>query len=112
MRIRCDDYDGVCVMSVTGEMTGEGAAAAKKNALECIEQRRISQFVIDLEKTAIIDSQGLEALLWIKRRCEDSDGQLKLAGMNLNLKKILEVTRLDHRFQCAPDVASALKTMR
>jgi anti-anti-sigma factor len=112
VRIRCEDYDGVCVMSVSGELAGDGAAAARKSAVETIEQRRINQFVIDLEKTAIIDSLGLESLLWIKRRCEDSDGQLKLAGLDANMKKILEVTRLDHRFQCAPDVPTALKTMR
>jgi len=57
------------------------------------------------------DSDGLETLLWLKRRCEDRLGQLKLANLDENCAKILEMTRLQHRLECPPDLASALKTM-
>ena len=37
--------------------------------------------------------------------------QVKVPAGILNLK-ILEITRLEHRFECHPDLAGALKTMR
>ena len=69
-------------------------------------------FVIDFEKTNFIDSEGLETLLWVKRKTEDLFGQVKLATLDENCKKILEITRLEHRFECHPDLPAALKTMR
>jgi anti-anti-sigma factor len=86
--------------------------STSKTAEEMIDHRQIVDFVVDLEKTPFIDSAGLEALLWVKRKCEDVFGQLKLAGADENVKRILEVTRLSHRFQCVADVPTALKTMR
>jgi anti-anti-sigma factor len=112
MPVKLEEYDGVCVLSATGDFTGEDVAAARKVAVEFIENRQITDFVVDLEKTSFVDSEGLEALLWIKRRCEDLFGQFKLAGAGENVKKILEITRLGRRFENAPDVPTALKTMR
>jgi anti-anti-sigma factor len=112
MPVKLEEYDGVCVLSATGDFTGDDVTAARKVASEFIEHRQIADFVVDLEKTAFIDSEGLETLLWIKRRCEDLFGQFKLAAADENVKKILEVTRLGRRFENAVDVPTALKTMR
>lgn len=112
MSIKLDEYDGICVLSATGNLTGEDAAAARKGAEEFIAQREICDFVVDLEKTGFIDSQGLETLLWIRRRCEELFGQFKLAAAGEHVKRILEVTRLNRRFESAQDVPTALKTMR
>jgi hypothetical protein len=48
----------------------------------------------------------------MKKKCEELFGQFKLAGLDDNLKKILEITRLEARFECHADITSALKTMR
>ena len=42
-----------------------------------------------------IDSEGLELLLWIKDYCGENNCQLRIAGLDENCAKILEVTRLD-----------------
>jgi anti-anti-sigma factor len=112
MPVKSEDYNGVCVIGVSGELAGDSAAAARRTAETTMQQRQIVDFIIDLEKAAFIDSQGLETLLWIKRRCEEMSGQIKLAGVDETIRKILAVTRLDHRFACAADVPTALKTMR
>jgi anti-anti-sigma factor len=112
MPVRCEEYNGVCVISVKGDLAGENVPPARKHAEDLIDRRQIVDFVVDLEHTPFIDSQGLETLLWIKRRCEDLFGSLKLAGADEHVRKILEVTRLSHRFECASDVTTALKTRR
>lgn len=111
MPVRCDEYSQVGVMIVDGDLSGENAAAVRTLADERIETRHIIDFVIDLEKCPFIDSEGLEALLGLKRRCEELFGQVKLAGLDENCRKILEITRLEHRFECQKEVAAALKMM-
>ncbi len=112
MAVKLDEYDGICVLTLTGDFAGEDVAAARKAAEETITQRQVADFVVDMEKASFIDSEGLEAVLWIKRRCEDLFGQFKLAAADDGIRKILEVTRLSKRFEIAVDVPSALKSMR
>ena len=67
--------------------------------------------VVDLDGCRSMTSEGLEALLSLLRQCEALGKPLKLAGVGTNCKAILHVTRLDRRFECCSDVASALKSM-
>jgi anti-anti-sigma factor len=112
MPVKCEEHNQVCVITLDADFVGDQIAQARTCSLESIEQRQIVDFVIDFEKAGFIDSEGLEALLMVKRRCEDLFGQVKLANLDENCRKILEVTRLDHRFECHSDLPSALKTMR
>ena len=112
MSVKCEEYSQVCVMEVQGDFLADTATIAKKSLEDYIDQRRIIDFVVDFQKSSFIDSDGLEALLWMKRRSEDLFGRLKLVNLDENCKKILEITRLDHRFECQVDLPTALKTMR
>src|SRR5947207_2393989 len=112
MSIKCDEYNQVCVLQPSGDLSGEVSEEARKKVEEEIDGKQIVDFVVDLEKCGFIDSEGLETLLWMKRKCEDLFGQIKLANLDENCRKILEITRLEHRFECHADLAGALKTMR
>jgi len=112
MPVKCEEYNQVCVVSVEGDLVGENAQAARKLVEERVDQRQIVDFVVDFEKASFFDSESLETLLWLKRRAEDLFGQVKLVNLDENCKKILEITRLEPRFECHNDLASALKTMR
>ena len=109
---KCEDYNNVCVVSLDGDLAGEANEIVRKLVDERVDNRQIVDFVIDFEKAGFFDSEGLGTLLWLKRRCEDLFGQLKLVNLDENCKKILEITRLEHRFESHPDLPSALKTMR
>ncbi len=112
MPVRCDEYDRVCVIGIDGDLNGENAACLRASADERIDRKQIVDFVVDLEHCPFIDSEGLESLLWLKRRCEDLFGQVKLIGLDENCRKILEITRLEPRFECQKDLAAAVKMMR
>src|SRR3954467_12911865 len=112
MPVKSEDYSSVCVITCDGDVTGEASVAIRAQVEGRIEQQRIVDFVIDLEKVDFIDSEGLETLLWLKRRSEDLFGQVKLVNLKENVQKILEITRLEHRFECHGDLTGALKTMR
>src|SRR5690606_20536718 len=99
MAITCEDYNQICVLRVDGDFVGEDVAAARQAVEEAIEQKQIVDFVIDMEKAPFVDSEGLETLLWMKSRCEELFGQLKLARLDETCRKIMQITRLDHRFE-------------
>ena len=112
MALKVEDYSNVCVVLLDGDLATTASEELRKAVEERIEQRRIVDFVVDFEKADFIDSEGLETLLWLKRRCEDLFGQTKLVNLDENCRKILEITRLEHRFECHGDLAAAIKTMR
>jgi anti-sigma B factor antagonist len=111
MPLKSDTYNNVCVIAPTGDFTGDDTSDLQKQVEELIETKQIVAFVIDFEKCGFIDSKGLSTLLWTKRRCEDLFGQLKLVNLDENCRKILEITRLSHRFECHQNLEAALKTM-
>ena len=112
MPITNQDYEKVCVVGVQGDFSGDEPALAQKFVQDAIAQRQIVDFILDLQACPFIDSAGLEALLWVKRRCEEMFGRVKLINLDDNVRKILEVTRLEPRFESCRDLATALKTMR
>jgi anti-anti-sigma factor len=112
MSIKCEEYNQVCVIAPAGDFVAENSAQARKAVEMHIDAKQIVNFVVDFEKAGFVDSEGLETLLWIKRKAEELFGQVKLVNLDENVHKILEITRLEHRFECLPDLAAALKTMR
>ena len=112
MPVKVDDYEQVCVLSVSGDLSAETAATVRKTVEDSIDQRQIVNFILDLEGCSFMDSEGLSTILWVRRRADELFGQVKLVNLDDNVKKILEITRLDHRFECPADLATALKTMR
>jgi anti-sigma B factor antagonist len=112
MPVANQDYEKVCVVSLQGDFAGDEPAAAQKLVQEAISQRQIVDFVLDFQGCPFIDSTGLESLLWVKRRCEELFGRVKLINLDDNVRKILEMTRLEPRFESCRDLGTALKTMR
>ncbi len=112
MPIKCEEYNSVCVIGLGADFSGDLTQEVRHAVDERVDQRQLVDFVVDFEKAGFIDSEGLETLLWLKRRSEDLFGQVKLINLDDNCRKILEVTRLEHRFECHNDLSAALKTMR
>jgi anti-anti-sigma factor len=112
MSIKCEEYSQVCVIEIQGDFLADSAAEAKKSLEQHIDQRQIVDFIVDFQKCGFADSDALEALLWMKKRAEELFGRLKLVNLDENVRKILEITRLEHRFECQADLPTALKTMR
>jgi anti-anti-sigma factor len=112
MPIKPEYYNQICCLLVNGDLAGGEVEALRKAAEEAIEQKRLTSFVVDLEKCTFVDSEGLASLLWLKRRSEDLFGQLKLVHPDESVRKILEITRLEHRFECHDEMPAALRMMR
>jgi anti-anti-sigma factor len=107
MKIKTQDYNDVTVVELQGELDGDFSEAFQ-NTINDILVKRKSGIVLDMSGIGFIDSQGLELLLWARDRCGDVKQQLRLAGLDENCLKILEVTRLESEFDHYMELAEAV----
>jgi anti-anti-sigma factor len=112
MPVKIEEYGTICLIEVDGDFSGDNARLAAAALEPKGTENRIVDYVLDMSKCPFIDSEGLETLLGMKRRCEDLFGQVKLARLDENCKSILRMTRLEARFQTHDVLDEALKTMR
>lgn len=111
MKATFDDYDHLTVMKMHGDLTADQTDQFRKAAEERMAQQ-VRDFVLDLGETEFVDSQGLEAMLWLQERCAEQLGQVRIAAPTENVSRILDVTRLRGRFDCHDDVDVAMKSLR
>lgn len=88
----------VTVLRLDGDLLGLNAEELKAVARESLKEGR-RDFIVDLSDANVCDSAGLEALTWLQRQCEERLALIKLTGLNDTVRKILEITRLSHRFE-------------
>jgi anti-anti-sigma factor len=110
MTIRCEDYDHVSVLALTGEFTTDSVELLRRQVEERLA-KKVRFFVLDLEATTFLDSKALETILWMQEKCDEVLGQVRLCRPDETCAKILQVTRLDGRFDVFTDVAKPVKTM-
>jgi anti-sigma B factor antagonist len=109
MKISTQNYSNVIVIELQGEIDGDGAGHLKDTVTETMSRRRTG-IVLNMSDVSFIDSQGLELLLWVRDYCRRNKTQLRLAALDENCKKILEITRLQNEFDCHAELAEAVKS--
>jgi anti-sigma B factor antagonist len=88
---------GVTVVQVDGQLIVGNRHELKEliqSALDGGERR----FLIDFSRTGYIDSSGLGALVSISKRIREAGGELRLSGLNEDLRSLFELTKLDTLF--------------
>ncbi len=109
MRIHWQNYNEVTVVELQGEIDGEVTESLKNAIVEILATPRAG-IVLNLNEVNFIDSQGLELLLWVRDYCRQNKVQLRLAGLDENCEKILEITRLRDEFDRHGELAEAVKS--
>jgi anti-sigma B factor antagonist len=56
------------------------------------------KFVVDFSETGYIDSSGLGVLVSLSKKIREAGGDLRLAGLNDDLRTLFELTKLDTLF--------------
>lgn len=98
---------GVTVVKVEGQLIVGNRQELKALIQEAMEAGD-RKFLIDCAQTAYIDSSGLGALVTISKKIRENGGELRLAGLNEDLRSLFELTKLDSLFHIAPTVDEAL----
>lgn len=109
MKITTQNYNTVTVVDLQGEIDGELADALKNTVGEIVSQHKTG-VVLNMSDVSFVDSQGLELLLWIRDTCRRNRIQLRLAALDENCEKILEITRLQNEFDRHAELAEAVRS--
>jgi len=98
---------GVTVVRIEGQLivgNRQELKALIQDSLEAGDRK----FLIDCSQTAYIDSSGLGALVTISKKVRENGGDLRLAGLNDDLRSLFELTKLDALFTIVSTVDDGL----
>ena len=109
MKINTQNYNDVTVIELQGELDGDIAESLKGAVTEATAAGR-KRIVVDMSNVKGVDSQGLELLLWVRQYCRQNRTQLRLAGLDETLEKILEITGLQTEFDRHGELAEAVRS--
>jgi len=98
---------GVVVVEVDGQLIVGNRQELKQKVLDALEEGD-RKFLIDFSKTGYIDSSGLGVLVSLSKKIRDEGGDLRLAGLNDDLKTLFELTKLDTLFAITDSASEAL----
>lgn len=94
------DASGVVVVRVEGQLI-----VGNRQDLKHLVQQHLDQgdrrFLLDFSRTSYIDSSGLGALVSLSRKAREHGGEIRLAGLNEDLRSLFELTKLDTLFTIA-----------
>ena len=85
--------------------------AQTPNQLEAALEQGRRQIILDCKALKIVNSEGLEALLWAIETAQGSGGLVKIASLGETPKKVFEITQFDRVFEIYEDVIAALKSL-
>ncbi len=101
------DPKGVLVVQVEGQLIVGNRQEFKQQVLDALDAGE-RKFLVDFTQTGYIDSSGLGVLVSLSKKIRDEGGELRLAGLNEDLRTLFELTKLDTLFAISDDVGDAL----
>ena len=108
MEIKCrEEGNNVLVVDVIGDLDARSAADLKLTLNEKIEKGHI-WVLVNLSEVPYMDSAGLGVLVSGLKNANRQNGDLKLWGLQPDVRNIFELTRLNKVFQIFEDEESAL----
>lgn len=111
MKLSYEDHDTISVLRLSGELTADQADSFRRSCLDRLASG-VHDIVLDMEHLSLIDSAGLELLLWLGEEVSDHGGQLRMVRPDDTVRKIFEITRLERRFDIHDTIESAAKSLR
>ena len=98
----------VTIVAVDGNLViGEPETAFKRTIAQLLEKGQV-QLLIDMRAVKFLDSSGLGALVRAMTTSQNEGGQTKLLGAGPQVRKLLEMTRLDSVFEMFDDPETAV----
>ena len=111
MKLSYEDHGTITVLTISGDLTADQVEAFRRSCLDRFAAG-VRDIVLDLEYLTFVDSAGLEALLWMIDEASERGGQLRLVKPDPTVGKILEISRLERRFNIHESIESAAKSLR
>ena len=105
--VKATNANGVTVVRIVGQLIVGNRQELKTLVQEGLD-RGETKFLIDCSETGYIDSSGLGALVTLAKKVREQGGELRIAGLNEDLRSLFELTKLDTLLPISPTPAEAL----
>ena len=110
MELETREDGRVTILTVRGDLViGEGESAFKKTVTRLIEEGKI-YLLVDLKEVRFLDSSGLGALVRAMTNSQKEGGDTKLLHAGPQVRKLLEMTKLDSVFEIHDDKERAVSS--
>jgi len=111
MNITAESYGHAVILKLTGELTEDSLNVFRDAVDHHLGARNLIDLVLDMESVSFIDSVALEYLVGLQDSLAEKLGQVRLVRPDDNIRKILEITRLESTFEVFANPADALKSI-
>lgn len=102
---------GAIFVETEGDIDMASAPMLREHLLSALLTEPASPVVLDLTNTQFMDSSGLGALAEAHNVARDAGRRLLVAGAQRPVRRVLEITRMDHVLDCYADRRSALQAL-
>jgi anti-sigma B factor antagonist len=110
MELETREDGRVTILTVRGDLViGEPESVFKKTVTRLIEEGKI-HLLVDLKEVHFLDSSGLGALVRAMTNSQKEGGDTKLLHAGPQVKKLLEMTKLDSVFEIHDDEERAVSS--
>jgi anti-sigma B factor antagonist len=110
MEITTREDGRVTILTVSGDLViGEPESMFKKTVTRLLEEGQI-YLLVDLKDVSFLDSSGLGALVRALTNSQKEGGQTKLLNAGPQVRKLLEMTKLDSVFELHDDLERAVQS--
>ena len=110
MELTTREDGSVTILSLQGDLViGEPEAMFKKTVTRLLEQGQV-YLLVDLSQVGFLDSSGLGALVRAMTNSQKEGGQTKLLNAGPQVRRLLEMTKLDSVFEIHDDLERAVSS--
>jgi anti-anti-sigma factor len=110
MNIASEQHVSAMVIKINGELTADDSDNFKRNILEATNNFA-SDIIVDCTLLSLIDSVGLESLLWLSDEARRNKSRLRLACVPEIVLNIFCLTRLGGAFSTHISVEAAARSL-
>jgi anti-sigma B factor antagonist len=109
MNITSESHLAATVLCINGDLTSDNCDRFQRDVRETAENFS-SNIIIDCSSLQLIDSVGLESLLWLTDELTRAGNKLRFAVVPASVESVFELTRLDRVFSVHESVEHAARS--
>ena len=109
MNITSESHLAAVVFSITGELAVDEVDQFKRTINEMLSDTP-SDVILDCSGLDLVDSAGLEALLWLTDALDQTSSKLRLASVSQTVNRAFKITRLERVFNIHDSVEAAARS--
>jgi len=105
--------DSFAILELTGSLTlGPTLSTLRETTRQVLNSNRLSGVILQMAGISVTDSSGLGELTVVYTLTAQRKCPIRLTNVSSNLKKMLEMTRIDELLPTSADVSTAKSEMR